>query len=199
MTISTTEVVWYTSYGSNISAERFAVYLTGGRARGSTRSLAGARDSSPPRSAAHCTIRGGLYFAGVSRTWGGGGAAFFDPDIDGHVWAKRYLVTTQQFIDVLGQETGRANAPVDLAAVQADGEQVLGSNWYDRVLHLGELDGVAMFTFTSPTIRTDLKPPSSEYRATISRGLAERPNTTANDVDRYLDGWPPSSAASTPS
>ena len=196
MTVSTTEVVWYTSYGSNISAERFAVYLTGGQARGSVRSHPGSRDSTPPRHAEHCTIQGGLYFAGVSRTWGGRGAAFFDPNVDGEVWAKRYLVTAQQFGDVLAQETGRTDAPIDLAALRSDGEHVLGTNRYDRVLHLGDLDDVPLVTFTSPTARADLNPPSIAYRSTIAGGLHDRPNTSTQDIGRYLDGWPPTTSGS---
>src|SRR5205823_6117258 len=42
-------LVWYVSYGSNLSAERFHYYIRGGRPPGAARTYPGARDRALPR------------------------------------------------------------------------------------------------------------------------------------------------------
>lgn len=78
--------MWYVAYGSNLSSERFACYVVGGRPAGARRTYEGCRDPSPPRRTSAIWLPGRLVFGGTSRAWGGG-MAFYDPDGDGRVAA----------------------------------------------------------------------------------------------------------------
>src|SRR5699024_2242991 len=64
--------IWYVSYGSNMSSERLRCYIEGGRPPGGNVDHVGARDRTPPIDTAGVILPGRLYFAGESRTWGGG-------------------------------------------------------------------------------------------------------------------------------
>src|SRR4051794_35717515 len=97
-------LVWYVSYGSNMSRGRLACYLQGGRPPGAAITYPGARDTSPPLAEMGIELPGSIYFAGVSKVWGGGGMAFYDHSVPGPTPAKAYLITAEQFADVADQE-----------------------------------------------------------------------------------------------
>ena len=59
--------VWYVSYGSNMSAARFACYVEGGRPPGGTRTNPGCRDRTPPVR----DVPVGYIFEVISRGYGG--------------------------------------------------------------------------------------------------------------------------------
>jgi hypothetical protein len=50
---------------------------------------------------------GGVYFAGRSSAWRAG-MAFYHPEARGKVAVRSYLITAEQFVDVLAQETRRS-------------------------------------------------------------------------------------------
>lgn len=201
-----TRHVWYLSYGSNMAAERLAVYLRGGVPSGSTRVHPGARDPSDPLADEPCRLAHRRFFAGSSRTWGGGGVAFVDPRPgSGDTPARRYLLTVEQFHDVWAQESGRTvgtplefasaggarsnHGPSDLGALEPGTSVVVGSGGYDRLLVVGRVDGVAVVTFTSPREPSDLpsNPPSVPYRAMIVTGLRESHAMTDGDAHAVID------------
>jgi len=70
--------VWYASYCSNLKSARLLSYITGGQPPGSVSTNPGCHDPSPPLDVRPITLPYELYFAGHSRTWGGGGVAFND-------------------------------------------------------------------------------------------------------------------------
>jgi hypothetical protein len=167
-----------------MAAERLAVYLRGGVPPGSTRHHPGARDPSDPVADEPCRLPYRRYFAGHSRTWGGGGVAFVDPrEGSGDTPARRYLLTTDQFEDVWAQESGRVvGTPLPLAdrqpgitALEPGTSTIVGSGGYDRLLVVGRTDGVPVVTFTSPQVPASLapNPPSAPYRAVIATGLRQ--------------------------
>ncbi len=169
------DLVWYAAYGSNLSAERFAAYLTGGT--GGTDGHAhghhhGARDATLPRADMPLTIPYRLVFAGQSRRWNGGGVAFLDPSDPTLTPGRAWLITTSQFADVYAQENGLEPS----AAIEADlkfGRQP-SRGWYRQVLDLAPLHGVAVRTFTHPNpAELGFRPPDSTYLAVINRGRAE--------------------------
>lgn len=171
-------LVWYASYGSNLSFVRFSAYLQGGVAPGSTRVHVGARDPSPPLAVAPHVLAHRRFYAGVSRTWGGGGVAFVDPEPSATAAtpARRYLVTVEQFHDVLAQESGRpVGAEIDLGPLEPGTTRILGPGAYDRLLVTGLVDDVPVVTFTTPAdpATLDPNPPSEAYLATIVAGLVE--------------------------
>ncbi|MGH3811441.1 MAG: histone deacetylase [Pseudonocardiaceae bacterium] len=144
------ELVWYVSYGSNMSANRLKYYLAGGTPPGTQRPHPGCRDRRPPRRVIGCEIAGGVYFAPESATWGGG-RAFFDPELAGTAAARAYLITAGQFADIAAQEMyGVAGADIDLGLVLATGRAELGPGRYETLLHIGDLDGHPLLTFTAP-------------------------------------------------
>ncbi|MEM9467380.1 MAG: histone deacetylase, partial [Actinomycetota bacterium] len=104
MTDSDTGLVWYASYGSNCSRERFLTYLRGGRPPGSTRDQIGARDSSDPLGDAPVEFTTAACFAGHSTRWGGAPAFLeHEPAERPGALGRRYLITAAQFADVLAQ------------------------------------------------------------------------------------------------
>ena len=148
-------MVWYVSYGSNLDPlAGWGTYLGGGTPDGGHFTYRGARDPSPPRARRPCRVPHDLYFAGESRTWGGG-IAFLDHE---HVspaptLGHAYLVTAEQFEDVAAQETGREHAEVEVAEVRAAGSVTLGMGAATTVVWLGDVDDVPQLTFTSPNPR----------------------------------------------
>ena len=102
--------LWYVSYGSNMSRRRLGCYIAGGTPPGSMRTYAGARDRTLPTADHAVTLPGSLYFAGESRTWGGG-VAFYDHDSPGETAGRAYLLTIGQFVDVANQEMHRPADP----------------------------------------------------------------------------------------
>ena len=108
-------LVWYASYGSNLSEERFACYIAGGRPRGASRTFAGARDASPPRDSVALELPHQLYFSGESRIWGGSPAFVDREPSDGVVaLARGYLIGWDQFEDVIAQENGRPSSSIEI-------------------------------------------------------------------------------------
>ena len=98
------------------------------------------------------TTRGKLYFAAGSRRWGRGmGVAFLDEESEGTVLTRIYKVSHEQFLSIQSQEGPK----------------------YRRKLMLGIVDGLPVYTFTSPEKRKDLNIPSAEYIQTILAGLKE--------------------------
>ncbi|GIG88337.1 histone deacetylase [Plantactinospora endophytica] len=185
--------VWYAGYGSNLDAERFRCYLSGGRPPGGSRDHPGCRDSSPPLDDRPVLLAGGLYFALESRTWTGG-MAFYDPELPGAVAARAYLLTADQFADVAAQEMHRLpSGPLELiAAAVADGRASTGPGRYETVVCAGVLDGCPVLTLTAPWRAGDVppNPPAPAYVATIARGLRASHGWTDERVADYLAGCP---------
>jgi hypothetical protein len=182
--LATEDPVWYVAYGSNMNAARFGCYLSGGRPRGARRTYLGCRDQSPPVRDVGIRLAGGLTFAGSSTVWGGG-IAFFDPRADGELAARAYLLTFGQLSDVVAQETRR---PVgsDLALGSGvDRRWALPSAAYETLLHVGERDGLPMFTITSLQNLAPA-PPSTAYVRTMLDGLGETFGWTADEQVQYL-------------
>ena len=171
--------MWYASYGSNCSRARFLTYLRGGRPTGSDRDQVGARDPSDPRGDAPVEFLPAVCFAGHSRRWGGA-PAFLEHrrSVRPGALGRRYLITREQFADVLAQENGRAFDSVelpDLGALPVGGRTVIGDGFYDALVVLDPVDGVPCVSFTSPTPPEDREPsaPSEAYLRTIMTGLAD--------------------------
>jgi hypothetical protein len=176
--------VWYVAYGSNLSAQRFAYYLTGGRPPGARRTYEGCRDASPPRRTAAAWLPGRLVFGGVSRAWGGG-MAFYDPDGESRVAARGYRVTLAQFGDVLAQESRRpAGTPYALERA-VDGRLPALGGAYDTVLHLGDADGAPRLALAATAVPA-VRAPAAAYLRTILAGLADGFGLTEEERVDYL-------------
>jgi hypothetical protein len=186
------EMVWYVSYGSNMCTNRLNCYLAGGRPAGALCTYSGSRDRRPPRRVTGYELAGGVYFATESATWGGG-RAFYDPDLPGPAAACAYLITVDQFADIVAQEMYRAPAEdVDLGPMLATGRVELGPGRYETLLHVGDLDGQPLLTFTAPWRAVDVPwaAPSAPYLRMLARGLQEAHGWNVHQVGGYLAHLP---------
>jgi hypothetical protein len=185
--------VWYVAYGSNLALDRFRCYVSGGRPAGGMRDYTGCRDPSEPAGILSLQISGGLVFSGESKVWTGG-SAFYDPYADARVAARAYLITTDQFADVVAQEMRRppgGSFALALSAVAqaVDTVHAMGPGRYETITRTGVRDGVPMLTMTHGEAGL-LEPaaPSAPYLRWISAGLREAHGWDAGQVADYLSG-----------
>ncbi len=188
------EHVWYAAFGSNLLAERFAVYLTGGPIPFSTtgRVQTGARDPAPPTADRPFTLERTLLFSGASAQWGGGGTASIDSDHNPATptLARAYRITRRQFEDVFAQENGlSAPLPVDLGALLA-GPIDLADRKYGRVELVGEIEREAVVTLGAPQRVATLAPADPSYLRVMALGLQQSWDMSPTEVADYLASRP---------
>ncbi|WP_244444942.1 hypothetical protein [Oceanobacillus jeddahense] len=122
--------------------------------------------------------------------WGQGGVAFIDhiPNKYTKTYARKYLITDEQFGEVVEQENNVDALNIDVQDIMDQGYVDLTEGWYGRVIYLGEEDGAPMFTFTNPdAIGThEFTIPPSSYLSMISRGLKEVGLTQEEVVEYFL-------------
>jgi hypothetical protein len=183
--------VWYVAYGSNLSRERFCYYIRGGRPDGSGRHSPGCRDTSEPLDSFGVLIDGSVYFAGHSSGWRAG-MAFYDPRATGEVAARAYLITAEQFVDVLAQETRQSiGITVDLAPAFRGDRYSKGVGGYSTLVRVGERRGAPLVTFTRDLdTAPGLAAPSATYLAAMATGLREAHGWSQMQIDRYLSALP---------
>jgi len=188
--------VWYVSYGSNMSAERLACYIEGGRPPGGSRANPGARDRTLPARSIPVDLPGRLYFAGESPQWGGG-VAFYDHEADGDVpgtAARGYLVTAGQLADIAAQEMYRVPQDGDpleeiVLGPLDGGRHEVGPGRYETLVEVGRHDEVPLLTFTSPHGHAHVEhtQPSEAYLDTLRTGLRESRGWDEEQAATYLD------------
>lgn len=181
--------VWYLSYGSNLSVDRFLCYIKGGAPEGSTEAELGCFDKTPPKVNVKMEIPYRLYFSKDRSKWGEGGVAFIDHHpVEGEVTiGRKFLITDQQFKEVVEQENNERNLEIDLDKVIREGSAKITNGWYGRIMHLGEKDGAPIFTFTSnvPMSEQRIKEPAQPYIRTIAHGLMKL-GLTEQEVSQYI-------------
>ena len=156
-----------------MSRARFDIYLRGGTPEGATHHYPGCRDLSAPLDDRALEIDMQLCFGGSSRTWGGG-VAFVRPG--GTAKARAYLITDEQFADVIAQENW-----LEPGSIGIDG----GDYMYGVIPELGELDGHPVRTITQAP-DTPLNPPSAAYVKHIVDGLREAHGMSDEAIEAYL-------------
>lgn len=183
--------VWYAAYGSNLSLDRFSCYLQGGCPPGASRTYIGARDPAPPTAVQPVTLAGSVYFAWTSPTWGGG-IAFYDPNGSGPSLGCAYLVTTEQFADLVAQEMHRPpGTDVDITDLLTASSLRLGPGRYETLHLVGSIAGAPVVTFSCGDSGVlPLTPPAPSYLATMARGLAAVHDLAAPEIVEYLRSRP---------
>ena len=178
--------VWYAAYGSNLSRARFDVYLNGGHPDGATHIYPGCRDTSAPIDDVVKDMQLELVFGGASRTWGGG-VAFVEPGGGATPTKMRYyLITLQQFEDVVAQENWLEPGSVDLDEIPFTGSLVLdGDHTYGTIMCLIELHDIPVLTVTQ-LLGTEQAKPSPAYLRHMADGLRESHKLTDLEIVRYL-------------
>lgn len=183
--------VWYASYGSNLLKKRFSCYIAGGTPEGAQREYAGCTDKNLPEASKPITINAELYFARQSKTWHGGGVAFIKPteDPDMNTLGRMYLITAEQFSEVVKQEIRlKEDLVIDLEELAAKGSLLLNErSWYNKLLFLGRENGYPIFTFTNKDyLKDEINPPHETYHSTIAAGLRETYGMTDLEIKEYL-------------
>lgn len=181
--------VWYLSYGSNLSKDRFLCYIQGGTPNGSTKNERGCRDNTMSTQDEGYEISFPLYFAKFSNRWNGGVAFIGRSEVNNtKTLARMYLITEEQFLDVVSQENDCPAISIDLEGVISNKSLKVSEGWYGNILYIGEKDGHPIFSFTSNDDIEDAKfnPPSNAYLNTISLGLTETFDMDQADALTYL-------------
>lgn len=181
--------VWYVSYGSNICLDRFMCYINGDTPPGSDKKEKGCRDKTPPSRNEKIILSHPIYFTKERSKWGTGGVAFIghQPLDTTSTYGRMYLITEEQFKDVVAQENNLDHTDFDLKKVMKEGHGKIDDGWYGRILYLGKKEGAPMFTFTSNKNwdETTFTTPPSSYLNTIARGLLEIGFTKQEIVDYF--------------
>jgi hypothetical protein len=177
-------VIWYAAYGSNLSRERFDCYLNGGTPQGAKHRYPGCRNRSDPMQDRPTEIDTELAFGGTSLTWGGG-VAFVSPE-DGHrTRVRMYLITLEQFEDVIAQENWLKVGDVKLHEPLAE-ERIVGpEHVYGVVVPLGELEGYPILTVTQHRGTREAQP-TIPYVRHIAHGLREAHAMSDDEIVDYL-------------
>lgn len=149
------EYVWYVSYGSNLSYERFMRYINR------------CSDRSAPIEDKAKTFNFSLYFADKTSIWGDGqgGSAFIDEKKDGLTHCRMYKIKRGQFKEVMAREGDKYTRKVDLDP------RMTGD--------------CPCYTFTSPSVYEKTNAPCQEYFETILTGLKEMYPATSEDLLRF--------------
>jgi hypothetical protein len=188
--------VWYVSYGSNLRKQRFDCYIKGGKPENSDKTEEGCKDKSPPCRIEKVSIPYQLYFAEEkTKAWKNGGVAFIghDETPTTPTIGRMYLITEEQFKDVVKQENGIPVASelnlFDLREVKAKTRVTFlygKSNWYGTIVYLGDKDGYPKYSFTASREYGNYNAPSEMYLTTIARGLGELGDMSAQEIAEYL-------------
>ncbi|WP_328924923.1 MULTISPECIES: histone deacetylase [unclassified Streptomyces] len=186
------ELIWYTSYGSNMHLDRLASYIAGGAPPGAARRYPGCRDRRPPVRSVPVELQGRLYFATESPVWTGG-RGFYDPAASGRTRARAHLVTAQQFSDIAAQEMYREpGSDFDLAEVLRSGRDELGPGRYETLICSGVLERIPVLTFTAPwgVREVEWVKPSAAYVKYLAAGMSESGAWDERSIADYLSECP---------
>ncbi|MFY0482102.1 hypothetical protein ACI6PS_05805 [Flavobacterium sp. PLA-1-15] len=183
--------IWYASYGSNILEERFHCYIRGGMPKGSSTIYNGCKDKTLPIDNEDFYIPYELYFAKKSiKTWNGGGVAFIANTLSNErTLGRLYLITMEQFIDVLKQECSiKQEIKIAFDSIISHGSYVIKeTNWYNKIIYLGNQSGKPIFTFTHDGDYFDeINKPNDNYLKTIMEGIKEITNFNEHDLAFYF-------------
>ncbi|ARK29857.1 hypothetical protein [Halalkalibacter krulwichiae] len=188
-----TQYVWYASYGSNLSKDRFLCYIRGGKPEGSTKVEVGCRDQTLPKKEETYEMHYPLYFAKNSARWQNQGVAFIGLQEDKKqvLYSRKYLITTEQFLDVVKQENNGEELDIDLEEVRKNRYITLKDSWYGTILFVGEEKGFPVFTFTADwDLDVPFSTPSKEYLSMIMEGLKRDVGLNTEQIIQYLESKP---------
>jgi len=195
--------VWYASYGSNMYKPRFMAYIKGSRVPGLEFVEEGCKDTSDPLDEGAMLLPHQTYFARRSLRWSGSPVFMQKNKSNTNVTAygRMYLITEEQFDDVLAQENyleTDLNLHEARQTAQQQGYCILNHNaWYGTLVFLGTAfsnkttpsSHWPVFTFTYHSDQTcHLGPPSPLYLNTMVKGITQMRGLpyVRHDNDRWV-------------
>lgn len=190
--------VWYASYGSNLLRERFMKYILGGTMDGATFNQIGCTDNSLPIRDEQIIIHHQLYFALEFAGWEGKGVCFIKQNNDPgtETLGRMYLVTEQQFKEIVMQENGFNSFEdpftIDLAKTVQEGHSLLPAKYYGRLIYLGDHNSNPVFTFTADWDEKEVQynRPGQNYLSVITRGIKETYDLSNEEIVKYFSEIP---------
>ena len=108
-------------------------------------------DTTPPVADRPYTFKHSIYFAKSAAHWDNGGKAFLDDTQPGHAYGRIYKITRAQF-----EQVKRKEGPD-----------------YTKMLNLGTIAGLPVYTFTDTQKNASVRTPSKDYFTTILSGLKD--------------------------
>lgn len=171
-------------------------YIQGTKPKYARKEQYGCNDDSPPEGDEKISVPFELYFAGNSNNWYGGGVAYIKSTRDetGETLGRMYLITEEQFLDVMLQENNRnpkiERLEIDLNEVKRSGKFDTKLGLYGLIIHLGSKDGHEIFTITNPTghSKSEINAPGENYLKTIAEGLRDKYQMSDKDILKYFKG-----------
>ena len=158
--------IWYAAYGSNLNESRFACYIRGGICEQNNRFYRGCSDKTMWTDSRIQTMKGRMYFANHSGSWGGKGVAFYSPEGQGTTVMRLYKITYGQLKEVQLQEG-------------------CSMNWYGRLVCLCFEDGLPVMTFTSGK-QLEQNIPDDAYLNLIHDALVSECGISKREAAQYL-------------
>jgi len=199
------DYIWYASYGSNLSRERFLCYIKGGVPKYTAKKYSGCLDKADPIEERPITLFYELYFAKSSPTWCGSAVAFIKSRKSDSVTLGRcYLITVIQLIGIACQENNKSvsnneyykNEFVKYILTHErsflnprDPSDSIGApSWYGKLFRIGKEDGKLIFTLTATWSDnySDYEKPNEYYLRTMANGLRETYNLNVNETVNYF-------------
>ncbi len=160
--------VWYATYGSNLSADRFRCYIEGKGHEKVNMKHTGCRNKALWRESESRTMPGKIYFGNVSGSWSGTGVAFYDAKAQGQTYMRLYKITWGQLQDIQKQE---GDSP----------------RWYGMRICLGiNKDGCPIYTITSEG-KNPHNEPHKDYVDLIYNALVNECGYSEKDVKGYME------------
>ncbi|HHY82812.1 MAG TPA: hypothetical protein GX505_09065 [Clostridiales bacterium] len=114
-----------------------------------------------------------MYYANRSGSWDNKGVSFLDISAPGKAYGVAYLISREQFDHIYKEENGGI-IPKNT------------STWYNKIITLGNLDGIDVMTFTNSKV-LEKNLPSKCYLNVLAEGLRENyPHLDENEIWSYL-------------
>lgn len=169
--------VWYVSYGSNMNQERFLSYINGTKSKYSTKTEQGTLDKTPPMNIELFKMKRDLTFKKYSSNWGGS-VLFLKDSMNHSQYFVRYLISSEQFIDIVKQENGIDvfnEIPLSIKELKnKKNRTIFKDHWYGELIYLGDYDEIPMYSFTGndEILCSKSHKTSTSYLRTIFNGLS---------------------------
>lgn len=190
------DLVWYVTYGSNLSAKRFEVYINGGvHPNNPAREVPPCRNKTWPEEQRYITIPYSLYFAKEAPSWNKGGVAFIQLDKGKDLtYARTYLITMGQLRDIAKEENGGKAEVGPMASYVSRAQTcperhvpiLLGKQWYRELLYISELEKHPMVSLTACPALADYVKPSGKYLQTMCADLQDIHGLNPAQAAEYL-------------
>src|SRR5699024_52482 len=100
---------------------------------------------------------------------------------------RLFLITEDQFKDVVAQENNETMIDIDLETIIKQGYAKETDGWYGRMMYLGKKEGAPIFTFTSntPMSKQRFNTPAKPYIQSSGVGLMKM-DMSEQDGSDYL-------------